>query len=384
MSHIHILADDLTGALDCAAAFAGRVPVYLDRPPSCDAVTNGTLVAVVATPSRDVSIDALPGMLAPVLDWFTSAELSFKKVDSLLRGNTFAEIGWLAQHGVFQHTVFAPAYPAQGRITLNNRHWVQGATGERQLVAEDLSDRFTQVGFRCQGPLGNSALTPSVWVPEVQTQADLEAIAAQASVANGPKRLWCGSAGLGHALARQFKLAAADAPFLPLLRTSGPTVLVSASFQPTLHAQWSLLRAAEPQALFAQQANAQQITQVLAQLAAGAQTACFDLSPPTRLTAQEAAEALHLHIAQLSDQLPRPGQLAVIGGDTLLALCRATGAQALLAQAPVRPGWGCAQLCGGRWDGVFCHSRSGAFGAPDDLQHMFRLLHSNPVTKKGS
>ena len=33
---IRILADDLTGALDTAAVFAGPVPVYIDRPPESD------------------------------------------------------------------------------------------------------------------------------------------------------------------------------------------------------------------------------------------------------------------------------------------------------------------------------------------------------------
>ena len=37
MSKVRILADDLTGALDTAAAFAGEVPVYLDAPPTANA-----------------------------------------------------------------------------------------------------------------------------------------------------------------------------------------------------------------------------------------------------------------------------------------------------------------------------------------------------------
>ena len=52
----------------------------------------------------------------------------------------------------------------------------------------------------------------------------------------------------------------------------------------------------------------------------------------------------------------------MIGGDTLLALCRASGASALLAHPAVKPGWGCARLIGGTWHGVPCYSRSGAFG----------------------
>ena len=74
----------------------------------------------------------------------------------------------------------------------------------------------------------------------------------------------------------------------------------------------------------------------------------------------------------------------VVGGDTLLGLCRAAGVQALLAQPAVRPGWGCARLQGGAWDGVPCYSRSGAFGGADDLLAMIRLLKGSDNSRKGN
>ena len=70
--------------------------------------------------------------------------------------------------------------------------------------------------------------------------------------------------------------------------------------------------------------------------------------------------------------------MIVVGGDTLRALCRATGAQSLRAQASPRPGWGRARWVGGRWDGVDCHARSGAFGADDDLLSIVRALSPQP------
>ena len=65
MSEMRILADDLTGALDTAAAFAGEVPVYLDAPAAVDA--SPCPVSVVATATRDVPVDSLPRLLAPSL-----------------------------------------------------------------------------------------------------------------------------------------------------------------------------------------------------------------------------------------------------------------------------------------------------------------------------
>jgi len=73
----------------------------------------------------------------------------------------------------------------------------------------------------------------------------------------------------------------------------------------------------------------------------------------------------------LATHAPRPRVLVVVGGDTLLAMCQALGATGLRsAEALARPGWGCAQMVGGRWDGLLCHTRSGAFGGPQDLREV--------------
>ena len=119
MRTIRILADDLTGALDSAAAFDGEIPVFIDCPPKD--VDTGISVSVVATPTRDVPSEELSTHLQPVLAWLKSGDIAFKKVDSLLRGNTFAEVAWLINAGGFASTVFAPAFPAQGRVTVSGQ-----------------------------------------------------------------------------------------------------------------------------------------------------------------------------------------------------------------------------------------------------------------------
>jgi len=82
--------------------------------------------------------------------------------------------------------------------------------------------------------------------------------------------------------------------------------------------------------------------------------------------------------------LPKPAQLIVVGGDTLLGLCRAARVEALLTRPSIRSGWGCARLKGGIWDGVPCYSRSGAFGGADDLFEMIRLLNGGENSMKGN
>jgi len=121
-SQIRILADDLTGALDTAATFASALPVFIDHPQEQGQPYFDAPISVVATPTLDVAPETLPAFLQPVLGWLQSGTLAFKKIDSLLRGNTFAEIAWIARHGDFNQTIFAPAFPTQGRITIDDPH----------------------------------------------------------------------------------------------------------------------------------------------------------------------------------------------------------------------------------------------------------------------
>ena len=94
----------------------------------------------------------------------------------------------------------------------------------------------------------------------------------------------------------------------------------------------------------------------------------IDLSARQHLSPEAAATLLAVQTQAIAAHAARPRVMVVVGGDTLLALCHALGATGLRSGvALARTGWGCAQLVGGRWDGLVCHTRSGAFGGPQDL-----------------
>ena len=70
---LRLLADDLTGALDSAAAFAGAIPVHLDPPPAAAVTATATSavseapcgpVEALATATRDIPQAELPAALA--------------------------------------------------------------------------------------------------------------------------------------------------------------------------------------------------------------------------------------------------------------------------------------------------------------------------------
>lgn len=113
-SPVSIAADDLTGAADTAAVFAGRgweCRLVLDaaqlRPSR-----HGTAQALDRD-SRAVSLATQgPGKVELVARHLAGAEIAFLKIDSLLRGNIATDLAALC-HG-WPRVVFTPAFPARG------------------------------------------------------------------------------------------------------------------------------------------------------------------------------------------------------------------------------------------------------------------------------
>jgi uncharacterized protein YgbK (DUF1537 family) len=376
MSRIRILADDLTGALDSAAAFTGDVPVYLDAAPA-DEAPGGAPVAVVATATRDVTLDALPDLLAPSIRWLAEATVAFKKVDSLLRGNSCAESAYVARAGAFDTLVFAPAFPAQRRLTLDGRHWVVPAgkaLAQREPIGTGrIADAFAVLGLPVAGS-DDVTGRPRVAIPDVGSDDDLARIAVGSVGPSPTKTLWCGSAGLAHAIAAAHGLAAPPDRVEPTAAGRGPVLVISASHHPVVRKQWGVLKGAERGALMASHGQPAALRAAFRAMGHPFDFALFDLSPTRTLPPADAAALLARQLGAIVAEAPRPGTLVVVGGDTLRALCRAAAASALVACPALRPGWGCARLVGGTWDGVRCHTRSGAFGDPDDLRTMLRLV----------
>ena len=384
MNDLHILADDLTGALDSAAAFAGGVPVFIDAPqPEMSA---SSPVSAVATGTRDVAIEALPGLLATSLPWFGAARIAFKKVDSLLRGNSFAETAYVARAGGFRKLVFAPAFPQQGRVTVDGRQCViaPGASfADRQAVgAGSPADAFAVLGLAVAAPDALPSDQLSVWIPDVRSDADLARVAALSTQAETRRWLWCGSAGLAHAIAAHHSLAPDPSRVTFLDAIGGPVLLISASHHPVVRQQWDSLKAAERGAIMALHGQPDRLRAAFRAMGQPFDFALFDLSPGKVLPSAQAAALLARQLDGIVGASPHPAALVVVGGDTLRALCRAAGTCALTAHASVRAGWGCARLVGGLWDGVPCYSRSGAFGDPDDLSTMLRQVARHTATLK--
>jgi uncharacterized protein YgbK (DUF1537 family) len=281
---------------------------------------------------------------APAL---ADAALAFKKLDSLLRGHTVAEISACLRAGAFDHAVIAPAFPFQGRITRNGRQLAHGVD-----VGVDLGAGLAAEGFAVGLCRPGVAAPAGVSLWDAASDADLVSIVKAGRVLRGTV-LWCGSGGLAAALSG----GAPPAPPLPR-----PILALIGSDHEVARAQLG--------------ACACRVTLRPGDDAAAVKTmlrggvAAVDVGLPTGLPRSAAASAIAATFAELLNEVKRPGTLVVVGGETLRAVCDMLGATSLEVHGELEPGLPVSHLRGGRWDGLRVVSRSGAFGGPGSLARL--------------
>lgn len=207
-----ILADDLTGAADCAIAFARRgVASVVGWGKATD---GGHPVFAYNADSRGLSAEATLDRHRGILARFPGRAL-FAKMDSTLRGHPAAAIAAAMEGRALG--VLAPAFPAAGRTTQGGRVFVNGAPLEESetwrrdhtYASADLLAMLATAGLpahpvplttvRGDGLHATLRAVPpgSVAVCDAIEQADLARVARAAP----PGACFIGTAGLAHALA---------------------------------------------------------------------------------------------------------------------------------------------------------------------------------------
>jgi uncharacterized protein YgbK (DUF1537 family) len=223
-----ILADDLTGAADCAIAFGRRGrPAAVTWGEFADDPQDRLPVLAYDAASRGLSAEAAASRHAGVLARLSeSGRILFKKIDSTLRGQPAAETTAMLAHIKLRSGpafgVFAPAFPATGRSTIDGRVLVKGRPLEETEVWQrdhtypnaDLVDILASAGIRGEkitlAPVRSGELRATfarlankgdlIAACDAETDHDLHLIA-EASQHASPATFFIGSAGLAHALA---------------------------------------------------------------------------------------------------------------------------------------------------------------------------------------
>ncbi len=218
-----IIADDLTGALDAAAPFAGRglaVQVWLDP---CSflrdidqAWADGLRVFAISTDSRDGSAAQAQAVMRKIASALPPNIRIFKKIDSRMKGHIATELAALQP----KRLLVAPAIPDFGRI-VRAGHVTGFGVNEPIAIAPLLGD-----------------LAQIADIPDSLSRADMQAL-----VENLPEdMLLVGAKGLAEALACKISGKAEAQAVVPRPRKA---LIAIGSRDPITQAQVAALRGAE-------------------------------------------------------------------------------------------------------------------------------------------
>jgi uncharacterized protein YgbK (DUF1537 family) len=260
-AHCIILADDLSGAADCAVPFAraGFSPeVFLQ--PECAAQTDAPIVSVDLN-TRELTPGQAIQITSRTLRLIRSSRETvwYQKIDSTLRGNIGPGVLAIARGIPLKRVIFcAPAFPDTGRTTIQGRVFVNGLPLEKSGVhtgwstGKSISDLFAEVGLNTRAfsleviRSGSSNIlrhlenSPGVTVAvcDAETNNDLLVIA-KAGLQIREESIFVGSAGLAHQIATLLgtKQRFENHPALP----DKPILVVVGSKSPTSRAQFEHL-----------------------------------------------------------------------------------------------------------------------------------------------
>ena len=84
--------------------------------------------------------------IASLIPLLFGADIAYKKIDSLLRGPTLAEIAACATIGFWRHIVLCPAFPFQGRAMRAGRQHARDTAGIWSAVTGDVAAELQALG----------------------------------------------------------------------------------------------------------------------------------------------------------------------------------------------------------------------------------------------
>ena len=432
-ARIVLLADDLTGALDCAAAFASRgVASFVSTGRDIARAPRTDLVSVNMDTRRMPARDAA----AVVADAVAAARdaggrLRYVKIDSTLRGHPGVEIGAAAAASGARLVVVTPAFPATGRTVEDGRLSVHGVPlAETEVGRDPLSPVATSgvaevLGQHCRMPLrtcplrdirsgrvrdalaasmsaaGAVADGPSLLLCDATSDSDLDRLVAAALRSESPDAsvLFAGSAGLASALARASSRTGDVAAATPIAEP--PILVVTASRRALADrqiAQLAARRLADVHPLAFQidgsggairtRFDREAVSGALAERRSVALRAVVRGDLPTPAPAiRAAADAITRELAAIVAGLVSEhaiGGLVLVGGDTAFAVLSAIGAGGIVLAGEVEPGAPVGAIAGGPLDGAAIATKAGAFGDDDTLVRLFHRLHPDSPDSEGA
>ncbi len=372
----YFLADDLSGALDAAAAFhhAGRrVRIELTADDWAPPV-EGEVVGVT-TETRNAGPEAAARVVTQALarGRAAGARLVYKKIDSTLRGAIAAEVEALARALPGVRLLFCPANPAVGRTVRDGVLRVHGVPVHETEFARDPVCPVRESDLRrvLAGVRGAGLI-----VADAADDADLAA-AAERLLAGGERWVAIGSGALAKPVARLTAGAGEgrEPPAVPPL-PGGPVLMLCGSAHPVNRAQAARLAAARGVRTHVLGVGGARVDAAVAAVAASLRVA-----DGAGLIVEEAwhdsATVLEAVAAAASALVAGAGvaRLFVTGGETAFAVCRALGVRRLSYAAELEPGLGLAGAVA-RTGPLWLANKPGGFGTADSWVRAWDALRA--------
>jgi D-threonate/D-erythronate kinase len=371
-----IVADDLSGAADCAIACAAAgVATFVIMDPKAD-------VSVAAAVSLDVNSRAMAAQDAGAAAveavqqlYGKSTRVLYQKMDSSLRGNWATELVHIRQAaatilGQAPFTIVAPAFPETGRVTINGHVFVNGTALEDTDLwkqagltgSADIQLLLTEAGLKVElATLEQIALGPEAlkmrlakWIEadcdavvcDAQTEDDLLTVATTSRML-AEKPLWVGSAGLMRALVRGGERSGPPSSAPAWTMVGKPILAVVGSASSASHTQFDALAAQqgitslviEPSALREGGDREQLQTHIQAldrALASGSDLAM--MIGGRNIELQEGPQLAAALAKLIAPRLFQVGGLIVTGGETARAILIRASVSGLRMAGELEPG----------------------------------------------
>ncbi|MGA2960482.1 MAG: four-carbon acid sugar kinase family protein [Candidatus Korobacteraceae bacterium] len=407
-----IIADDLTGAADCAIAFAKH---GLESVVAWEKHTDAGGVQVL-------SVDAATRRLPPAQAAKLQADVLathyrpglrlYKKIDSTVRGQPAAELAGLLAYAPAQSegrsrlAIVAPAFPGTGRVTVNGSIVVQGVPLERTplwarehtYASANLVEMLASAGLSAEVlPLDAAGHDPekvfarlasararglAAVVCDAKTEADLLAVAT-GSLPMADDVIWVGSGGLATALAAVETHSAQPAQMPPLMPGQKNVLVVVGTLAEASRLQAkTLVEAAlvrhlviSPEALFAGPSSPawQQASKELARHFATQQDVLLELEQAAKPDLSRGALLSERLAAFVQSAGTSFAGLIATGGDTVYALLSKLGVHSIRLLDEVEPGVPLGITVGAVSIPVV--TKAGAFGDAQSLRRSLERLH---------
>ena len=401
MAEWAVLADDFTGAMDTGLQFAksGMSTVFDlgSATGEYDAIVLSSNSRGMAPASARRAAADLGARARPLSQRF------YKKIDSTLRGNIGPELQAIIQELDVRSVVLAPAFPGQGRCTVEGVQYVRGirvAHSEAardpiapvfedcipNLIAETSSLRSGHVALdevRSDGDSLTERLTAltdegvQVIVVDAESEQDLKSIAASIRAA-GLDRLAAGSAGLAEHLVIT---DARPSPSRSLTRSRRQAVLVGSfsavSRSQVAHAARTIDAALYEPTVADFEHPERAMSHAIRALDSGRAWIGFAGHLGRPLTEPSAVESLDSWLGAVSSSLQFEIEglgLVMTGGETASICLASLQAGAIEIAAEVQSGVAGGMISGGPHDGRMIVTKAGAFGADDALAASVRWL----------